>query len=366
MVVGTDRSAYDSQQLGVLDDLLAASARGPDVGDLFQHLCAVGPSLVPYDEAQLVVSTGHLAERRYAYTDDGAFEQSDGTAVEATREGHEPQLLDAVPGADRHLQSGLKVPVKIGNQVVGALALFSRRPHAYSSSDLTHAERLASFVSLALMRQRLADQARDAAVERQRSAEIEACAELLRTIADVLDVRTVFPRVSEIAKKMLPHDALAMVFVDRDRHFVRQAASPADFPDPPQVTTNAPMPKEIIIDDLGTGLVPVEPVDAFAPVVAAGYRSFLSVRIPAREQAVELVFWSKRPAAFEPSDVQVARRIGDYVALSVSHEQLVGQSDRSRRRRHAPSGSKHVSRCCRRSSTRRRALSANPRNGATS
>ena len=84
------------------------------------------------------------------------------------------------------------------------------------------------------------------------------------------------------------------------------------------------MPKEIIIDDLGTGLVPVEPVDAFAPVVAAGYRSFLSVRIPAREQAVELVFWSKRPAAFEPSDVQVARRIGDYVALSVSHEQLVG------------------------------------------
>ena len=86
-MVGTDRSAYDSQQLGVLDDLLAASARGPDVGDLFQHLCAVGPSLVPYDEAQLVVSCGHLSERRYAYTDDGAFEQSDGTAVEATREG---------------------------------------------------------------------------------------------------------------------------------------------------------------------------------------------------------------------------------------------------------------------------------------
>ena len=30
----------------------------------------------------------------------------------------------------------------------------------------------------------------------QRSAEIESCAELLRTIAGVLDVRTVFPRVS--------------------------------------------------------------------------------------------------------------------------------------------------------------------------
>ena len=59
--------------------------------------------------------------------------------------------------------------------------------------------------------------------ERQRSAEIESSAELLRTISGVLDIRTVFPRVSEIAKKMLPHDALAMVFVDQDRHFVRQA-----------------------------------------------------------------------------------------------------------------------------------------------
>ncbi len=149
---------------------------------------------------------------------------------ETIREGSEPQLLDAVPGADRRLQSGLKVPVKIGNQVVGALALFSRRPHAYSSSDLTHAERLANFVSLALARQRLAEQARDAAVERQRLAEIEASAELLRTISDVLDIRTVFPRVSEIAKKMLPHDALAMVFVDRDRHFVRQAPRLLIFP----------------------------------------------------------------------------------------------------------------------------------------
>ena len=55
-MVGTDRSAYDSHQLAVLDDLLAASARGPEVRDLVQHLCAVGPGLIPYDELQLVVA----------------------------------------------------------------------------------------------------------------------------------------------------------------------------------------------------------------------------------------------------------------------------------------------------------------------
>ena len=35
-----------------------------------------------------------------------------------------------------------------------------------------------------------------------------------------------------------------------------------------------------------------------------------------------LGFWSKRPQAFEPRDVAVARRIADHVALAVSHEQL--------------------------------------------
>ena len=128
------------------------------------------------------------------------------------------------PDRDRGLRSGLKVPVKIDDRVVGALALFSRGPQGYSASDLLHAQRLANYLALGLAYQRLAEQARDAAVERQRSAEIEGSVELLRTISDVLDIRTVFPRVSEIVKKMLPHDALAMVFVDQDRHFVRQAA----------------------------------------------------------------------------------------------------------------------------------------------
>jgi hypothetical protein len=119
----------------------------------------------------------------------------------------------------------------------------------------------------------------------RRLAEIESSAELLRTISGVLDIRTVFPRISEIAKKMLPHDALAMVFVDKDRHFVRQAHAPHDFPDPPSVTHTGALPREFIITDLTTAQLPVfEPADAFEPVIAAGYRSFMGVTLPAREQ----------------------------------------------------------------------------------
>ena len=222
------------------------------------------------------------------------------------------------------MQCGLKAPVQIEDRVVGAFSLLSRNPHAYSATDLLHAQQLANCLGHGLAYQRLAGQARDAGSDRQRVAEIESSAELLRTIAGVLDVRTVFPRVSEIANKMLPHDALSMVFVDRDRHFVRQAAAPADFPDPAAVTSKAPLPKVLIIDDFTTAELPVfEPADAFAPVIAAGYRALLGVRLPAREQVIELSFWSKRPGAFAQADVPLARRIADYVALSVSHEQLV-------------------------------------------
>ena len=39
---------------------------------------------------------------------------------------------------------------------------------------------------------------------------------LLRTIAEVLDIRAVFPRLSEIVKPVLGHDALELVLCDRN------------------------------------------------------------------------------------------------------------------------------------------------------
>ena len=95
-------------------------------------------------------------------------------------------------------------------------------------------------------------------------------------------------------------------------------------PDPPSVTLKTPLPDEFIIADVGTAQLPLfEPADAFRSIIAAGYRSLLTVRIPAREQQIMLAFWSKSPGAFEQRDAATARQIADYVALSVSHEQLV-------------------------------------------
>ena len=324
MAVGLGSSAFASQGLSMFDGLLAAVSRKSDVRDLFQHLSAAICRIIPYDEAQLVLLAEDGSLHRYARTLDGPCQVSAVTSPATILDDHQPQVLDVVPESDRGMQCGLKVPVQIEDRVVGAFSLLSRNPHAYSASDLLHAQQLANCLGHGLAYQRLAEQAREAGSDRQRSAEIESSAELLRTISGVLDIRTVFPRISEIAKKMLPHDALAMVFVDQDRHFVRQAHAPDDFPDPPFVTHKTPLPRELIITDITTAPLPVfEPADAFAPVIAAGYHSFMGVMLPAREQVIELSFWSKGLGAFDQRDLPLARRIADYVALSVSHEQLV-------------------------------------------
>jgi transcriptional regulator with PAS, ATPase and Fis domain len=157
-------------------------------------------------------------------------------------------------------------------------------------------------------------------------ADIESSVELLRTIAAVLDIRDVFPRVSEIANKVLPHDLLTMMFHDRGGQILIEAASTDEFRGLSRFTkADDSQPEEgfIIIDDFRTATLPiVEPVDLRERIVAAGFRSLLVVLARARHQDMGLGFWSKTVRAFSRDDVRVARRVADHVALAVSHEQL--------------------------------------------
>ncbi len=62
-----------------------------------------------------------------------------------------------------------------------------------------------------------------AATDGTLSAYLDVSAELLRTITYVPDLRAALPRLSEIANRMLPHDALALDLVDPDGHLVTEA-----------------------------------------------------------------------------------------------------------------------------------------------
>jgi transcriptional regulator with GAF, ATPase, and Fis domain len=317
----------DLNQLDAFHALLPALAGALDVRDVFQHLSTVASRIVPHDEANLVVATDDGTQYRlYASTREGAPELVCRENHSVLREPIAARLMDAVPGPERGLRSGVCAPVLIGDAVVGVFALFSRRPQAYSPQDLGLVQRLAGYVAVGLAHQRLAEAARRAAVDRERTANIESSVELLRTISGVLDIRTVFPRVSEIAQKVLRHDLLTLMFHDRDGQILIEVASSDEFPELTRlIKSDDSRPKDgfIIIDDFRAATLSiVEPADLRERIVAAGYRSFLAVLTRARDQEMGLGFWSKRPHAFGTEDVPVARRIADHVALAVSHEQL--------------------------------------------
>jgi len=317
-----DSADDELRQLDAFHDLLPALARGLDVREIFRQISDVAARIVPHDEANLLLQKA-----------DGRFEMfaSTGTSREIVcvndpahaLNTRESQLLDRVPDPGRGLQSGLTTPVRINDRFFGVFALFSRHPQAYSDRDLGHAERLAAYLALALSHQRLAEAARDAALERERAATVETSVELLRTISDVLDVRSVFPRISEITTKILPHDALTMVFHDGSGKVVHEAATEGV----PALTPHAahgPQPDHFIVDDLATDDLPVAIVGESPreKLLAAGFRSLIAINTQARDQLMGVGFISRRAHAFSETDVPIARRIVDHIALAISHEQL--------------------------------------------
>jgi transcriptional regulator with PAS, ATPase and Fis domain len=150
--------------------------------------------------------------------------------------------------------------------------------------------------------------------------------DLLRTIASVLDIRTVFPQVSAIANRVLSHDLLTMMFHDGTGQILIEAASTSEFEGLSRfVKADASEPSDgfMIVDDFTTAkLAIVDPVDLRDRIVGAGFRSLLVVMTRAGRQNMGLAFWSKQPSAYTRDDVRTARRIADHVALAVSHEQL--------------------------------------------
>jgi transcriptional regulator with PAS, ATPase and Fis domain len=149
--------------------------------------------------------------------------------------------------------------------------------------------------------------------------------ELLRTISEVLDVRQVFSRVSEIAKRMLPHDHLHLLLIDPvTGQAISHAGSTDAFPQFDRVTLQRD-DEVCIFGDLRKerlGAAGSDERRRHEDIVEAGYRSLLAVRRVSQSQTLRLEFLARRPHAFGCEHVPNARRIADYIAMAVSHQHL--------------------------------------------
>jgi len=168
-----------------------------------------------------------------------------------------------------------------------------------------------------------------------REAYFDASLELLRAMADVLDIRTLLPRLSGIVKPLLPHDALAVVCRDQHGQPVVEAST-GDFPALAPQGLQLPPVDDLIIRDLTRDTLPLPSgVKLSQRLVANGYRSMVGVSANADSQTLVVMFWSKQPHAFGQEDLPVARRIAGHLVLGVAHERLAREASHAVRN-HAP------------------------------
>jgi transcriptional regulator with GAF, ATPase, and Fis domain len=162
---------------------------------------------------------------------------------------------------------------------------------------------------------------------------LQALDGLVPALADVLDIREVFAHVSTIASRVVPHDLLWLTLLTPDRREVEvhavaggsvQFPTRVSVPDHQQTLTQAPWDHAITPD------MQADPTERALPPAVAGHRARLAVPVRLRGEHVgALDFFASAANVYGESDVVVARRIADHVALALSHHRLAEESRRT-------------------------------------
>ncbi len=330
------------QRLEMTADLLPALLNDLDVRDVFQRLSATVQRALPHDLLTVHLFSDDLSQA-------AIFARSDGAPQLGPMLPHPypPHVLRAWAfdivddltlreGARQLVQAGarsaLRIPIRFDGREIGGLAILSFELAKYSSDDVIVGRRLADCVGIGLSHYRMAEENRRAAVLRERTSNLEMLDELLATLSGVLDIREVFDRVSAVAQRVLPHDALSIAESIEEGTRVRVHAShglgnlpvPFDYPAPERSMISEPWQFRLIDD------VRNLPQFATHPGTMAGMRSMLfnAIRFEGRLFG-GLNFYSKTPGHFVQDDVLVARRITDHVALAISHWRLAEEVRRN-------------------------------------
>jgi transcriptional regulator with GAF, ATPase, and Fis domain len=217
-------------------------------------------------------------------------------------------------------RSSLRVAIRLEDSLFGALNFTSLTKARYTTGDVAIARRIADYVALTLSHQSLVEEVRRTESLRARAASIDLLDELLAAVTDSGELSEVFDRVSAIAKKVLPHDAMALPVLLPDRRHARiYASSGVVLPEvvevPASLLEKAGWECEVVPE------IQADPELRDSPAAKQGYRSGMRVAIRLEGQwAGALTFLSRKPSAFSMSDAPVARRIADRLTLSLSRE----------------------------------------------
>jgi transcriptional regulator with GAF, ATPase, and Fis domain len=329
----TEELRAQTTNLELLDELLAALTDAGDLRDVFDRVSAITAKVLPHDAAALLV---RLPDGRHArlYASSGFPPGLLPETVEI-----QPELLDpnwehdivddlsaAGPRFARAVTLGfrshLRVPIRFEGEFAGGLIVVSRSVASFKHSDILVARRIADRLAVTLAREREIQASKRADEAAARAAKLERLNELLLALGDDGELGDIIDRISAIARKVMPHDAMLLaVYLPDGRHVRRYVSSGFDPLRAPDVVE---LPVEMrgahwdhhIVDDLAS-----DATDGMVAGVALGCRSALRIAVHLDKRIVSaLVFLKRESGGFRHEDVAMGRRVADRIALRLSHE----------------------------------------------
>jgi transcriptional regulator with GAF, ATPase, and Fis domain len=300
--------------MAVLPAVARVVAEAPTLADVVANLArTLGPA-IPFERLHLLRLDRVESVVLYVARATGELE------VTGHRISEQAEASDDDPEA----QSRMICPLRHGSRVHGALWFTSTQPDVFCAEHQEAMDAVADLVALAVHHEVVRS------TEALRRERIETLERLLHTVAESLDVRTVFAQVSEVVRGGLPHDMLGLTSWADDGASLRvYAIAGAEVTDP--VFWQPMMLSSDERNQLRRDPYIVRNVDEeIAPATIRGrlfarlgVKSALRVPMPMGNAVFgSLFFLSRRIDSFREDDLGFARRVADHLALALSHNRL--------------------------------------------
>ena len=321
-----------------------------ELKDVFSQVADVAREVIPFDTMgvcrvvhgknalRLYAIAGEMAARHACEEDDEEVRFEDFSpairpgAIETCRMDDAQQGLDpSFPMDQEILEKGarslLSAPLVSGKRMSGEVWLMSPQPAVFEARHERYLSAIADILSLSLEHERLWS------LDAERRRRLDAVDSLLPALADTLDVRRIFNRVSEIVQSVLPHDRLILTTRGTtEREMVVEAVSGEPIPRfPTRFIAGGPgdcatLPDHVLIPD--TSLYP-DPCGARDAIHNIGMRSFLGIPMHHDSGTSWLLIVSHTPNQYSDEDIIVGRRVTDHLSLAMSHHRLASEERRA-------------------------------------
>ncbi len=341
-----ENSAFDAHGVtGVLSEIARIVSETLELDEVFDRVAAAVRTLVPFErmgvvrilDGERVVLHARLSgpghdpgeqcpqkpltawsprwrpqPRRYRI-DDAAVELDPAFPMDA-------QVLAGGMGA------GLWEPFRHGGSFTGGVWLCTSATHAFTDEHQRVLRPIAALLGSAVEHWQIWN------AERRRRERLDRVESLLGALAESLDVRAVFERLSAEIQSILPHHLVNLTEIDLQARTIRIVAFAGES-DLPIRTDRFPLAEHEVEDRLDFAIIDDVHAELTADgeryrlIRASGLRSWLHVPVwLSGEVKGSLSFLHREPGRYGHDDAEVARRVADRIALTLSHHRLAEEA----------------------------------------